>query len=30
MVPLHIDSPKKVIAFLINAESILDEIETQL
>lgn len=30
MVPLHIDSPKKVIAFLINAEIILDEIETQL
>lgn len=30
MVPLHIDSPKKVIAFLINAENILNEIENYL
>jgi len=30
MVPLHIDSPKKVIAFLINAENIMNEIENAL
>jgi hypothetical protein len=27
MVPLHIDSPKKVLAFLINADKILSELE---
>lgn len=30
MVPLHIDSPKKVISFLINANQILNEIENRL
>lgn len=28
MVPLHIDSPRKVCAFLLNAMNILDQIET--
>jgi hypothetical protein len=27
MAPLHIDVPKKVIAFLVNAADILDELE---
>jgi hypothetical protein len=27
MVPLHIDSPKKVLAFLLNAGQILAELE---
>lgn len=30
MVPLHIDSPKKVLSFLINADEILNDIENKL
>lgn len=30
MVPLHIDSPKKVLAFLVNANNIISELEKKL
>jgi hypothetical protein len=30
MLPLHIDRPRKVVAFVVNAVAILDEVEANL